>query len=431
MNKNGKAIHYQQLKTGMTRMCHAGFLLVFLQLSVAVLANPQRVLMQPSPQLSMEEKLSFYVGESFVHKPWVMAPSTTTARDGLGPRYNAAACADCHHYNGKMRWQPNSDQLHNLVLRLGNSGAGFQLQPRAIAGMEGEGRIDLQWQTESVEFKDGFQLLLRKPLVQFVASEKHYHTSHFSLRVAPMLAGMAELEAVSLSQVQALARKQAARSDAIKGQVSYVAGQGEKVMGRFGWKAEVASLTEQVALALHQDMGITSTIYPSQNCNQNDAICAQQIDGGQPEISDHLLARMVAYVRALKVPAARTQSADEKAGQQLFETLNCSVCHVPAITVEGVILRPYSDMLLHDMGDALADTLDLPHASARHWRTAPLHGIGIIDRLSNPAYLHDGRAASLLEAIVWHGGEAKASRDAVLTLDAQQRHQLILFLQSL
>lgn len=435
MKKMVQAAKEPSLKTGFAHWCKTGFLWVLFAVSFAVSfvvqANPQRVLMQPPASLTVDEKLAFYVGESFVHKPWVMAPSTTTARDGLGPRYNAAACADCHHYNGKMRWQPNTNQLHNLVLRLGNSAAGFQLQPRAVLGVENEGRIELKWQNHSVEFSDGFQLELRKPQVNFIASETRYYTENFSLRVAPMLAGVAVLEAIPEAAIKALAEQQALRPDNIKGRLSEIVSENGKKLGRFGWKAEVPTLSGQIALAFQQDMGITSSLYAKENCNADDVICEQQTNGGAPEISDHLFQRVVAYVRALTVPAARSQTADEKAGQQLFDELHCSACHVPAIPVGATVLRPYSDMLLHDMGEALADTLDLPNATRRHWRTAPLQGLGVIDRLSPPAYLHDGRARSLLEAVVWHGGEAEASRQLVLTLDAQKRQQLILFLQSL
>lgn len=434
----------ERLSAGRRSIIRAGFkqqrlitlLLLWVSwLPVALAANNERLLMQPRSGLDAAQQLEFHVGASFAHKPWVTAPSTTTARDGLGPRYNAAACADCHIRNGKGPVNPQGESL-NSVLRLGGSAAGFQLQPRAIPGVAAEGKLALHYATQAVRFTDGTTVTLKKPIPVLHPAEPRYASTQLSLRMPPLLAGMAVLEAVPDDFIRQQYRLQQQRSDAIRGQISQVNG----AIGRFGWKAEVVTLEQQIALALHQDMGLTSAYYPQQNCNAEDVVCGQQVSGGEPEVSALIFQRLVQYVRWLAIPATRTQTAEAQAGRQLFEQLQCSVCHVPEVATElarrnpvGLtLLRPYTDLLLHDMGDGLADTLDLPHASRRQWRTAPLQGIGIVDQLMPvKAYLHDGRAASLMEAVLWHGGEAQASQQAVLLLDAAQRRQLIAFLQSL
>lgn len=387
--------------------------------------------MQAPKHLSLEQKLDFHTGESFIHKPWVIAPSTTTARDGLGPLYNASSCGDCHIRNGRMRANSTA-QLSNLVLRLGDSAAGFQLQNRAIPGVEPEGSFVLQYETITRQFSDGEVVTLQKPKPILQSPNKANLTDKLSLRIAPMLSGMNVLESIPGEVIVQQYQAQQLRDDKIKGQISWLESVDGKMIGRFGWKAEVATLAEQVALALHQDMGLTSALFLKQNCAANDELCNRQIHGGEPEVSDAIFAHMLNYVRLLNLPARKEQNAEVEAGRKLFSQLDCAVCHVPDVTIGNNKLRPYSDLLLHDMGEDLADTLPLPNATVRQWRTAPLQGIGIVDRIMpTPAYLHDGRASTLMEAILWHGGEAEKSRLAVQALPREKREQLILFLQSL
>ena len=213
------------------------------------------------------------------------------------------------------------------------------------------------------------------------------------------------------------------------------------VIGRFGWKANVATVEQQTAGAFHGDIGITSTLHPEQDCTDAQPECRAAIDGGQPELDDAKLERVTFYTRTLAVPARRDVGDPETdAGARLFDELGCSSCHRPELhTGEAEIaatsnqtIRPYTDLLLHDMGEGLADDRPDGEASGSEWRTAPLWGIGLIDDVNgHTRLLHDGRARNVEEAILWHGGEAAAAQARFVQLDASARAQLLAFLDSL
>jgi CxxC motif-containing protein (DUF1111 family) len=212
-------------------------------------------------------------------------------------------------------------------------------------------------------------------------------------------------------------------------------------VGRFGLKANQPNLAQQTAGALIGDMGITSILFPKQNCTPAEKECGNAPDSGSLEISTPDFATLVAYVEAIAPPARRALSREGRTGESLFEKIGCAACHVPSLTTGDnaqfpqaahKTIHPYTDLLLHDMGEDLADGRPDFEASGRDWRTAPLWGIGLVGVVAErPSYLHDGRARSLTEAILWHGGEAERARNAFSALSAADREAVIEFLNSL
>jgi CxxC motif-containing protein (DUF1111 family) len=216
---------------------------------------------------------------------------------------------------------------------------------------------------------------------------------------------------------------------------------GKTVMGRFGWKAGQPSLRQQNASAFSGDMGLTTSLVKSDDCTARQQSCINTVDGGKPEVSDNILRLVTFYTHNLAVPAQRdVGDAQVQLGQALFRQANCQVCHRESFTtgksefswLAGQKISPYTDLLLHDMGEGLADHRPEFLASGTEWRTPPLWGIGLTQTVVGHGYfLHDGRARNLLEAILWHDGEASAARDAVLAMNKTQRQALVRFLESL
>ena len=214
------------------------------------------------------------------------------------------------------------------------------------------------------------------------------------------------------------------------------------MLGRLGWKAGQPTIRLQTANAFHADIGITSTLFPQQNCPPAQSACLQAPGGGSPELPDERLAKIDFYVRTLAVPAMRNvEDSAVRRGAQAFIQAGCDSCHTPRhVTAEdyptpplrGQAIFPYTDVLLHDMGADLADNRPDGLASGSEWRTPPLWGLGLVETVSgHTRFLHDGRARSIEEAIMWHRGEGRASRDAFKGLSAEERTDLIEFLRSL
>ena len=413
---------------------------------------------QPSPGLSNEERRAFVVGNNFFNDNWVTAPASTTARDGLGPLFNAQSCSSCHFKDGRGAPPSAEDpEERGLLLRLsvpgeGEQGApvphpvyGGQLQDRAINDVAAEGAIGIDAREITGTFDDGTPYSLVDPRYSVV--EPAYgplgDDTMISPRIAPPVFGAGLLEAVPDEVLRELAERQNESDDDVSGRLNMVWSPTTRAMevGRFGWKANVATVEEQTAGAFHGDIGITSFLHPLQDCTAAEAACVAAPEGGQPEITDDKLDRVVFYTRALAVPARRDVGepvTDE--GEQVFAELGCSACHVPELRtgdsdiepLANQTIRPYTDLLLHDMGPGLADDRPDFDADGREWRTAPLWGIGLTDEVNgHTRFLHDGRARSLSEAIIWHGGEAQSARDAFLAASEDERDALIAFLNSL
>lgn len=419
----------------------------------------------PAANLSDAEHTRFVIGNSFFKRNWVQAPASTTARDGLGPHFIARSCGACHFNDGRGGPPEAGDQPVSLLLRLSVPGIGAhggvrpeptygdQFNNFAIRGVTPEGKADIGHQEIHGRFTDGQPYTLLKPVYGF--RELGYGPMAgdvlVSPRVAPQLIGVGLLEAIPESEILANAAAQAAADDGIRGVPNKVwdAPSGRMMVGRFGWKANVATIAHQTAGAFQGDIGITSSIFPDEACTtaQKDCLAAPRgARGAAPEIDDKTLGDVVFYQAVLAPPARRAiDDPRVRHGQALFQQARCAVCHRPGyVTAEppnpgmssralvGQRIYPYTDLLLHDLGDELADGRPDGFADGRQWKTPPLWGIGLIKEVNgHNRLLHDGRARGVLEAILWHGGEAAASRDAVSRMSAADREALVAFVESL
>ena len=423
----------------------------------------------PSGNLSPTRRLDFSVGNSFFRSPWVIAPSTTTARDGLGPLFNTNACQNCHIRDGRGHPpEPGAENAVSMLVRLSipddpahpetfkelgltpEPVYGMQLQDMAIPGVEPEGKVRVEYDSMTVHFRDGTPVHLRRPTLQITRlgyGPMHPQT-RASARIAPPMIGLGLLEAIPEAAILANANPDDENGTGITGTPNRVwdEAQQKTVLGRFGWKASQPSVNQQNVHALAGDMGLTSSLKPVDDCTPAQTACLEAPDGkgsnGEPEVSDNILRLITFYTRNLGVPARRGVSDPQVLeGKSLFFKAGCQQCHTPQFTTSAdaaepelanQVIRPYTDLLLHDMGEGLADNLSEFQASGQQWRTPPLWGIGLTQTVSgHTRFLHDGRARNLMEAVLWHGGEALPAQRQVLTFDAQQRAALLAFLNSL
>ncbi len=409
------------------------------------------------PSLTSLERRAFAVGNNFFNDNWVTAPASTDGRDGLGPLFNAQSCSSCHFHDGRGQPPENDeDPERGMLLRLSVPGVGphgeprpdpaygGQLQDRAINGVLPEGMIQILEKLVDHTYPDGATVTLSEPTHQI--AEPAYGpvtASMFSPRVAPPIHGSGLLEAVPEEEILAAADPGDADGDGVSGRPNRVweIATGDSVIGRFGWKANVPTLEQQVASAFEGDIGITSSLFPEQPCTPIERACVQAPTGGDPELDDHKLERVTFYSSTLAVPARRdTDDPVVEEGESLFATVGCTACHRETLhtgdsEIDGLasqVIHPYTDLLLHDMGAGLADGRPEFEASGSEWRTPPLWGIGLTEVVSgHTRFLHDGRARSLEEAILWHGGEAEGARSRFESLTAEQRAALLAFLESL
>lgn len=416
----------------------------------------------PNPTLSNTDRRRFELGDSFFTQPWVQAPASTEARDGLGPQFNANSCAACHVKDGRAEPPSQDEDTPGLLLRLSVPGAGprggprphpvygGQLQDHALPSRSAEGTVMISRSTEAGRFADGTPYELERPRYQIVDWRDGAPTERLlvSPRIAPQLVGVGLLEAIPERDVRDAADPDDADGDGISGRVNEVWSPDlqRRALGRFGWKANVARLADQTAGAFNGDIGITSALQPEEeDCEFSPLVCDDRVSGadeaGRPEIDDDRFGNVVFYAQTLAVPGMREHDTEVVAqGAETFVGLNCVACHTPVQRTGGhevevlndQTIRPYTDLLLHDMGPDLADGRPDFAASGSEWRTPPLWGIGLVEAINgHTRFLHDGRARSLEEAILWHGGEAKAAREGFRNLDAEQRAALITFLESL
>jgi CxxC motif-containing protein (DUF1111 family) len=411
---------------------------------------------QPLPGMSGEQQTTFAVGNSFFNDNWVTAPASTDGRDGLGPIFNAQSCSSCHFKDG--RGQPpatDDDPVRGLLIRLsalGPDGAagpsptlGDQLQDRAVRGLDPEGTIRIRTVERRVELADGTTVVLAEPRYELLGPDGQPLDEPLLLspRVAPPVFGVGLLEAVPAEAIEGAADPEDRDGDGISGRANHVVdpATGERVLGRFGWKAAVPSVRAQNAAAFAGDIGITSSLHPEQPCTAAQTACLDRPSGGDPELDDRKLDQVTFYTRTLAVPARRDAGrASTRRGQRTFDRIGCESCHTARLATGAADLpqlahqtiRPYTDLLLHDLGAGLADRRPDGEATGREWRTPPLWGIGLVETVNgHTRYLHDGRARNLLEAILWHGGEARAARDRFARLSARERADVLAFLESL
>ena len=409
-----------------------------------------------STGLTFEEQSSFGIGNSFFRQSWVAAPASTTARDGLGPFYNAVACASCHFKDGRGRPPAfDGETARGLLLRLSLNGShpdgsafadptyGNQLQDNAILGQITKGNIGITYQIITETLADGTVVELQKPIYQInnLGYGSLVNGVMISPRIANQIIGLGLLEAVPESTILGFISLNTA--DGVSGKANYVydVESNSQRLGRFGWKANQPSIRQQVAGAFSGDMGITSSIFPNENCPQG-VDCNSIPNGGLPEITDSNFDKVVLYSSVLAVPARRNfKEQNVLKGKKTFETIGCISCHIPKMqtgndyyvtSYRNQTIRPYTDMLLHDMGSGLADNASDFLATGNEWRTQPLWGVGLINTVnSHTNLLHDGRARNVSEAILWHGGEAQIAKEKFKQLSTQDRNDLLSFINSL
>lgn len=412
-----------------------------------------------APGISADNFDNFQVGNSFFRSSWVASPSSTSARDGLGPLYNSISCTGCHVRDGRGAppEEPGSP-LISMLARLSIPGQsavggplmepiyGTQLQNRSINGVTAEGELLITYEEIEGTFADGTAYSLRQPSYSLTALQYGAPAGDvmISPRVAPAVFGLGLLEAIPEASLLLLTDETDIDGDGISGRPNWVYDfeQKKAVVGRFGWKANQPGLRQQNAGAFGGDLGLTTPIFPDPNCTEQQDDCLQAPNGGSPEITEEMLDFVTAYTRALGVPARREAESEEVLqGKSLFLEIGCASCHVPSHQTEALpgfpeyanqTIYPYTDLLLHDMGEGLADHRPDYLASGTEWRTPPLWGIGLIETVNGHNYLlHDGRARSITEAILWHGGEGEASQQAFKALSQEERSQVIHFIESL
>ncbi len=398
----------------------------------------------PVPGLDQALERAFFRGRALFRDDWVAAPSSTMTRDGLGPLFNARSCEACHVADGRGRPPEHGGELGPMLVRLGVLGPrghvepeptyGAQLQPFAIPGVEREGRVLVHYDEIAGTYGDGTPFSLRRP--RYLLDDLRYGPAADDVRVSPrnppVMIGLGLLAAIDDATLREREDPDDADGDGISG----------RLRARFGLKAAEPSVAQQVAAAFAGDLGLTSALVPVDDCTAAQPACRDALNGGAPEVIPAITDDVTLYSALLAVPARRAWDAPAVLrGKQRFADIGCASCHRPAITtsasadldvLRGVELRPYTDLLLHDLGDELADDFPEPGASGREWRTPPLWGLGLTETVSgHELLLHDGRARGVAEAILWHGGEAETARELFRNLDEADRDDLLAFLRSL
>ena len=392
------------------------------------------------------------IGDIAFEQTFVTVPSPVNP--GLGPIFNNVSCTSCHINDGRGKPPVGNEQITSLLVRLSIPGTdphggpnpvpgfGGQLQQRTVFGSVAEAQVKITYQEQSHQFADGTTYNLRTPAYTL---ENPYiplpADVMYSPRIAPPVFGLGLLEGVAESDILAHADPDDRDDDGISGRPNYAWNvvEGKKTLGRFGWKAANPSILQQSAAAYNEDIGITSFIFSNESSHNQ-----SQYDGfdDEYEVSDSILTSVAFYIRTLAVPGRRNaDNAIVLAGKQLFTEAKCAACHVPRLQtstnvafpeISNQIIFPYTDMLVHDMGDGLADNRPDFDADGKEWRTSPLWGIGLTKIVNgHQNFLHDGRARTLTEAIMWHDGEAAQSKEFVRNLSTADRDALIKFLESL
>lgn len=425
--------------------------------------------MVPVVTLTSAQTSVFAEGHHQFNEPWVVAPDPSGVW-GLGPTFNEDRCSQCHERNGRAR-APRDRELavRGMLVRLSVPGQtaegsplphpvyGEQLQNRGTAGaVPAEGQAIFSYGEREVRFADGETIRLRVPRITFMqlAFGPLGDGTMTSPRIAPTMVGLGLLEAVPDATLLGIAQQQAAHGISGRPNVVWDVERHTTTIGRFGWKANQPSLRQQIAAAFHGDIGATTFLFPDENCPPAQKACRElpaaiqcsglgacKGDAFVPEVIPSRLDNITFYVRALAVPARRNVDDPRvQRGEALFEEAKCAVCHVPAIdtgpvaglSASGITIRPFTDLLLHDMGDDLADHRPDFLADGREWRTPPLWGIGLLRTVNGHTdLLHDGRARNVVEAILWHGGEATAAREIFRAMRREEREALVRFVESL
>lgn len=410
---------------------------------------------QPLTGLSNDELASFFRGRSLFRQSWVIAPAKDTLV-GLGPLYNRISCASCHPKNGRGRAPENAqERMQSMLVRLSIAGKnehggpkphpayGNQLNEDGVPGVPGEGSASITWQEFAITLADGIRVPMRRPLLSF--RNLHYGSLgkvKTSIRVGSPVFGLGLLQSVAQSDLTAWEKE--VKPDGIKGKINWVWNAETQKMdaGRFGLKANTATMRIQIMDALIGDLGITSHLHPNENCMPSQRACLKALSGNSPEFNNTQLSDMEFYFMHLAAPPRRNiDNPSVQRGESVFREIGCSQCHREILHTEKsdryphlseLDIHPYTDLLIHDMGPGLGDNREDFTATGREWRTPPLWGIGLTQLINEyESYLHDGRARTLTEAILWHDGEAKIARTKFSHLSETDRLAVDQFLQSL
>lgn len=414
------------------------------------------LLLKPVDGLDDEQYDKFILGRSFFAIPWVEAPSATTARDGLGPLFNANTCVSCHVGNGRGNLFKDDKTSRSLVARLSISSDkkedrdilnkngfiphgiyGSQLSINGIYGVPFEGKIKIDFEEINIKFTDGEIDTLLKP--KYSLENLNYgnlDNTNISYRMTPSLNGMGLIDLISKEDILKNVDENDSNNDGISGRANFVYSPITKQieLGIYTWKASVSSIKEQVANAALNDMGLTSSLHKEDNCTSSQKQCNNAPKArDEIDLSDERLDAITYYIKNLKTYSAK-KTNEYKEGLEIFNQVSCSKCHISSFNInKDFRISPFSDFLLHDMGEDLADGRSEFKASGSEFRTAPLWGLSLHEKINKkePRLLHDGRARTFQEAILWHGGEAELSKKDYMNLPKEKREKLIKFLKGL
>ncbi|MGY0399406.1 MAG: di-heme oxidoredictase family protein [Ostreibacterium sp.] len=405
---------------------------------------------QPIAGLTNTDQDKFILGRSFFTIPWVVAPAATTARDGLGPLFNANTCSSCHHHSGLGEKYNKKGQLSRAIItKLSRKNGqpvphyGPQIAINGLINVPFEALPTLTKTPIIMTYPDGETITLKKP--HYGLKNLNYgklpHDIIIVQRRSPALVGLGLLSRVSDETILQGTDPKDKNADGISGRANWISdGHNPKRLGRFTAKAAMPTVLEQIASAAANDMGLTNPLYPKELCEPKQKQC-QNAPTGQPnpnaETLDLTMARLVAittFITRTRIPVKKLNATGQQ-GKQLFTHIGCALCHLPKMqTANGITFAPYTDLLLHDMGDGLADGRIEFLATGREYRTAPLWGLSSYAKTlksKKPYYLHDGRADSIEEAILWHAGEAETSKNAFMHLSKSDRQTVLYFLNHL
>ena len=406
----------------------------------------------PSTNLFAQDLEDHFFGDAQFEAAFVTAPAQINS--GIGPIFSNTSCVSCHAKDGRSAFPTNINGLSGFLMKTSIPGVGAhgepasvpgfgtQIQNQAIFGYQAEAKLHVSYSDIIETFADGTQVVLKKPnyslLDTYISMPAN---AMLSPRLAPPVFGLGLLEAIPDAAILANQDINDANGDGISGKANYVYDlvSRQSKIGKFGWKANTATILEQCAVAYNNDMGITSYLLPQETgdgqTNGNDGL------KDDPEITNEILEKVAVYCKTLGVPAPRNINLPSvRKGAELFDDLKCSKCHTPKqksgystiVSISNQTFFPYSDMLLHDMGNELADNRPDFLANGNEWKTRPLWGIGLTQVVNgHTQFLHDGRAKNITEAILWHGGEAQNSKNKFKQLSKKDRDDLLNFINSL
>ncbi len=404
---------------------------------------------RPIAKLSDSEQDLFMMGRSFFAIPWVLAPSATTARDGLGPLFNANTCTSCHSGNGLGDTYTKSGNISRaLITKLSRPNGepdphyGGQIAVNGSKNVPFEAMPTRSIEEIEVSYPDGKQVILHKPTygLKNLNYGKLADDVVIVQRRAPALVGLGLLTKVSDKEILKNADTDDKDNNGISGKPNWL-DKDKRVLGRFTAKAGTSSVFQQTAIAAVNDMGLTNPLFPEEICSPVQTACKNApkgrpsvIDGQTLDLPANRLAAITFYLENTKIPVKKLNTIAQQ-GKELFTQIGCTDCHLSQMqTTNGMFFSPYTDLLLHDMGAGLADGRIEGSANEREFRTAPLWGLSTYAKTlksETPYYLHDSRATSVEEAIVWHSGEGEKSKQLFMKLPEKDRQAILEFLNQL